>query len=174
MSCLGVYSRYLYASLFFFFFYITWKQWLRVGFFPSLILTWTHTVWISGKCIAYIHCPIYSFRLNLATEIVSLFSEKERRVEQMAVSSCIPWVGNAEIHYLMYHCTNTSVKLYTEEGQAQAVWWKPTQVIIFYSTSLFRLIQKQNKGMSHTTSCYAKAHFNSMHWFTGNLGCPYA
>lgn len=144
-----------------------------VGFFPSLILTWTHTVWMSGKCIAYIHCPIYSFRLNLATEIVSLFSERERRFEQMTVSSCIPWVGNTEIHHLMYHYTNTSAKLYTEEGQAQTVWWKPTQVIIYFLFySLFKLIQKQNKGMSHT--CYAKAHFNSIHWFTGKLVCPYS
>lgn len=39
-------------------------------FLIIMMLTWAHIVWTSGKFIAYIHSPIYSFGLNSAAEMV--------------------------------------------------------------------------------------------------------
>lgn len=137
----------------------------------TVILTGTHIAWMSGKFIAYIHSPVYSFSLNLGAEIVyQYFRLRLATLKRKGYLS--RWLLQAAYHKWVMHryaswCT-------TEQTLLQNYVLKKAKLrlydgncdsgsnLIFHST-LSRLFHKQNKGTSYTASCCAKTHLNSTH-----------
>lgn len=151
-------------------------------FLITTILTEAHIAWMSGKFIAYIHSPVYSFSLNLAAEIVYQYfrlrlatlkrkGDLSRWLLQAAYHNCVThryasWCTTE--HTLLQNYVLKKAKLRLCDGNCDL-----GSNLIFHST-LSRLFRKQNKGTSYTSSYCAKAHLNSMHEFTGKLVWPYA